>query len=216
MNLWHNVIHPITGHFRGRRGQFLRDNFPNIQSAKICDLGGSRHFWEKLGIEVPPYNITIYNVSESETSAFTDAYDIKVVIYDGKRIPVPDNAFDLLMCNSVIEHVPPDLRLGLAKEMRRVARQLFLQTPARSFVIEPHFIMPFVHWLPRSLGYQLIKISPWRLLARPSAAEIHDYWWGTKLLNRRELEQLFPEANITSEGVLGLTKSYYVVSKKPA
>jgi hypothetical protein len=97
---------------------------------------------------------------------------IPIVIYDGRHIPVPDKHFDLLVCNSVLEHVPPDQRAALAREMRRVAKAVFCQTPAYSFPLEPHFIMPFVHWLPRQLGYQLIKLSPWRILSRPSAATI--------------------------------------------
>jgi len=212
MTIWSNFIHPITQHFRKGRGKFIAANFPDILSARICDLGGSRHFWEKLALPVRPENITIYNISADEAHSMSGADGgIPIVIYDGRHIPVPDKHFDLLVCNSVLEHVPPDQRAALAKEMRRVAKAVFCQTPAYSFPLEPHFIMPFVHWLPRQLGYQLIKLSPWRILSRPSAATIRSYWWDTKLLGRRELQALFPEAAISSERVLGLTKSYYVV-----
>ena len=74
--------------------------------------------------------------------------------------------------------------------------------------------MPFVHWLPRALGFQLIKFSPWRLLSRPNAATLHEYWWGTRLLGRGELQALFPDARIVPERVLGLSKSYYVLETK--
>lgn len=212
MTSWKQVIHPITRYFRQRRGRFLLEQFPDLRTARICDLGGSRHFWEKLDLDVPRRNITIYNVSTDETEGTVDGHDgIPVVLYDGKRIPVDDSHFDILICNSVLEHVPPDERAGLATEMRRVARGVFCQTPARSFPFEPHFLMPFVHWLPRGLGYRLIKISPWRILSRPSPATIRSYWWDTTLLSRREVERLFPDAAIHSERVIGLTKSYYVV-----
>ena len=44
-----------------------------------------------------------------------------------------------------MEHVPPAERKALGKEMARVAKEVFCQTPARTFPLEPHFIMPFVH-----------------------------------------------------------------------
>jgi hypothetical protein len=221
VSLWHRVIHPITRHFRKQRGQFMLRAFPAIATLRICDLGGSRHFWDKLGLDVPRQHITIYNISSGETQGVNAKAaqaaptladgDIQVLIYDGQHIPVADQHFDLLVCNSVLEHVPPAQRAALVLEMRRVAKAVFCQTPARSFPIEPHFLMPFVHWLPRGLGYQLIKLSPWRLLARPSAADIHEYWWGTQLLGRAEVEQLFPAALVQAETLLGLAKSFYVV-----
>jgi SAM-dependent methyltransferase len=218
MSIWHRVIHPITHHFRQQRGQFIRAAFPHIATQRICDLGGSRHFWDKLGLAVPRQHITIYNISSGETQGMNAPAgppladgDIQVLIYDGQHLPVPDKHFDLLVCNSVLEHVPPAQRPALAREMRRVAKSIFCQTPARSFPIEPHFLMPFVHWLPRGLGFQLIKISPWRLLSRPSPQTMDEYWWGTQLLSEREVAALFPNARVQPERLLGLTKSYYVV-----
>lgn len=214
MSLWHRVIHPVTQHFRRRRGKFLLEEFPDILKLKICDLGGSQHFWDKLGLDVPCDQITIYNISAAETQGVDLAghQRIRVLIYDGKHIPESDATFDLLICNSVLEHVPPAQRAALAIEMQRVAKSVFCQTPAQSFPVEPHFLMPFVHWLPRGLGFQLIKLSPWRLLARPDLATIKAYWWGTRLLSRDELQTLFPGARIVAERALGLTKSYYVIA----
>ena len=213
MTLWHRIIHPITQHFRRKRGQFLLARFPAIRGLRICDLGGSQHFWDKLGLGVPHENITIFNISSAETQGMTAAGDagIRVLIYDGHTIPAADQSFDLLVCNSVLEHVPPQDRAALVKEMRRVAKALFCQTPAWSFPVEPHFLLPFVHWLPRSLGYQLIKLSPWRLLSRPNQAVMQEYWWGTQLLKRAELQALFPGLPVEDERALGLAKSYYVV-----
>jgi len=214
VSLWHRVIHPITQHFRRGRGRFLDAQFPDIRRMRICDLGGSRHFWDKLNLDVPRQNITIYNISSDETQGVDAAEPdgIKVVLYDGQRLPVGDSSFDLLVCNSVLEHVPPKERTALVAEMHRVSRQVFCQTPARSFPLEPHFLMPFVHWLPRRVGFVLAHVSPWRLLSRPNAETIREYWWGTQLLDQEEIARLFPRASIESERFLGLVKSYYVVS----
>lgn len=217
MKLWHKFIHPVTNYFRRQRGELLQSIFPDVAAWCICDLGGSKHFWEKLAIKgLPLSHVTIYNISANETQISRpaeEAHDaIEVVIYDGKKIPVADDQFDLLVCNSVLEHVPPEQRAKLVAEMRRVARHIFIQTPAHSFPLEPHFIMPFVHWLPRRVGYWLIHVSPWRLLSRPTAETIADYWWNTRLLTMRELKILFPNEAIRRERIFGITKSYYVIS----
>jgi len=209
---WLNFIHPVTGLFRKRRGVFMRAQFPDIESMHVCDLGGSIHFWQKVGIRLPPDQLTILNIDEYVAGAIPgQEVPYKVVVYDGKHIPFPDGQFDLLVCNSVIEHVPPGERAQLAREMTRVARRIFCQTPAYSFPVEPHFVMPALHWLPKSIAYWLVLVSPWRILARPNREQIHSYFYGTNLLRKRELQALFPEGRISEERFLGLAKSYYVV-----
>ena len=42
-----------------------------------------------------------------------------------------------------IEHLPPDAREAYARELRRVGRRWFVQTPNRGFPIEPHALLPF-------------------------------------------------------------------------
>jgi len=216
LRLWHRVILPATAHFRARRGRFLLEHFPDIRRMRICDLGGSRHFWDNLGIDVPRENITIFNISEGETESVSGKKDdgIDFRIYDGKNIPAADDQFDLLVCNSVLEHVPTSERKALGKEMSRVARAVFCQTPAWSFPLEPHFIMPFVHWLPASVGFRLMQASPWRILSRPSAQVIREYFYGTKLLKEDELRGIFPGCVVHHEMAFGLVKSYMAVHRK--
>jgi hypothetical protein len=69
MKVWHWFIHSITSHFRRKRGRFLLGRFPNIHDYRICALGGSRHFWEKIGLNIPLDQITMYNVSYVETGS---------------------------------------------------------------------------------------------------------------------------------------------------
>lgn len=211
LRFWHGFIHPVLEHFRQKRGRVMLRLFPDIRTFKICDLGGSRHFWDALCIDgINRQNITIYNIASTETRSRNGGDEIKIVIYDGKTIPVPDKTFDLLVCNSVLEHVPPDQREGLAREMRRVSKRLFIQTPAFSFPIEPHFVMPFIHWMPLWLGYRLALVSPWRIMSKPDRNTINEYFFGTQLLGEKEIKRLFSLENVGREKVLGLTKSFYV------
>jgi SAM-dependent methyltransferase len=97
-------------------------------------------------------------------------------------LPFADGEFDLAYANSVIEHVPPARRAAFAAELRRVARGWYVQTPARSFPIEPHSLLPGAHWLTPPLRRRY-----WRLGAGGDPDEV-------ALLSRHELEALFGPA----------------------
>jgi SAM-dependent methyltransferase len=112
-----------------------------------------------------------------------------------QRLPFDDGAFDLAYSSSVIEHVEPERRAAFAAEIRRVARGFFVQTPAWSFPIEPHALLPFAHWLAPTL-----RRPYWRLGAAGS-------WEDIDLLRRAELAALFGEP-ILAERFGGLVKSW--------
>jgi SAM-dependent methyltransferase len=117
-----------------------------------------------------------------------------------KGLPFADGEFDLAYCSSVIEHVAPADRPAFAAEVRRVARGWFVQTPAYSFPIEPHALLPFAHWLPAGL-----RRPYWRLGAAGA-------WEDISLLRRGELSKLFPGSTIHAEKLVGLTKSWVAIS----
>ncbi len=113
------------------------------------------------------------------------------------RLPFEDDAFELACASSVIEHIAPEKRAAFAAELRRVARGWYVQTPARSFPIEPHALLPFAHWLPAGPRRRY-----WRLGAM-------GHWEDIRLLGRRELEALFGPAR--PERVGPLVKSWVCV-----
>jgi len=115
-------------------------------------------------------------------------------------LPFADGEFDLSYCSSVIEHVAPARRAAFAAELKRVGRGWFVQTPARTFPIEPHSLLPAAHWLPVSMRQRY-----WRLGAAREWEEI-------ELLSRAELEALFGPAR--AERVGPLTKSWVSVSPR--
>ena len=115
------------------------------------------------------------------------------------RLPFEDGAFDLAYCSSVIEHVEPSRRARFAAELRRVARGWYVQTPAFSFPVEPHALLPFAHWLPASL-----RRPYWRL-------GVAGEWEDIRLLRRGEMAALF--GNPLAERIGPLAKSWVSVSR---
>ncbi|WLE98596.1 MAG: methyltransferase domain-containing protein [Candidatus Electrothrix communis] len=212
--LWHSFIHPITSYFRKKRGRYLKQQYPFIEKYRICDVGGSSHFWEKTGLNIDTEKITIYNVSLSETNPVKKDNKIKTIIYDGKNIPELSKSYDLVICNSVIEHVPKEQRQKLIEELYRVGERVFVQTPAYEFFLEPHFIMPFIHWLPRKIGRLFVKLSPWRILTLATNVKAEKYFWEIELLAYSDMRKLFSTGEICREKFLGFTKSYLVSCKR--
>ena len=112
-------------------------------------------------------------------------------------LPFADGEFELVYCSSVIEHVPPARRTAFAREIRRVGRGWFVQTPAWGFPLEPHALLPLAHWLPAGLRRRY-----WRFGA---AGE----WEEISLLRRIEIEALFGPS--LPERVGPLTKSWVCI-----
>lgn len=114
------------------------------------------------------------------------------------RLPFDDDAFDLAYSSSVIEHLDPARRAAFAAEIQRVARGFYVQTPAYSFPVEPHALLPFAHWLPPA-----VRRPYWRLGAAGG-------WEDIALLRRGELAALF-DGEIVAERLAGLVKSWIAV-----
>ena len=113
------------------------------------------------------------------------------------RLPFDDDEFDLAYSSSLVEHLAPERRPAFASELKRVARGWYVQTPAYSFPVEPHALLPFAHWLPVKL-----RRPYWRLGAA-------GHWEDIRLLRRREMAELFGPP--VAERMGPLTKSWVSV-----
>ena len=115
------------------------------------------------------------------------------------RLPFDDDAFDLVYSSSVVEHIPPERRAAFAREIRRVGRGWWVQTPAFSFPVEPHALLPVAHWLPPRLRRRY-----WRL-------GVAGAWEEIALLRRAEMASLFGDP--VPERLGPLTKSWISVRR---
>jgi len=72
---------------------------------------------------------------------------------EGTRLPFADSAFDVVISNHVIEHVGlADEQKHHLAELRRVMAEGavgYLAVPNRWMIVEPHYRVAFLSWLPR-------------------------------------------------------------------
>jgi SAM-dependent methyltransferase len=184
--------------FRPRRIRKMLARSGLTASTTVLDVGGTDHFWAHSAVQP---ELTILNIAPFD-------YDGRKVVGDGCRLPFVTDAFDFVISNSVIEHVPD--HQAFAREIARVGKRYYVQTPNKWFPIEPHLMTPLIHLLPRSWQYRCIRFSLWSLVAKPTVAEQAEHLDTTHLITPRGMMQLFPGAEMERERFLGLTKSMAV------
>jgi Methyltransferase domain len=207
----HRVYKVFQDYFRPRRKRAFMTLFPEVTSgASVVDIGGTSGWWRE---DFPKgINISIVNIDDDHRDNVIES-GFKFYMADGRKLPFADGEFDLSFSNSVIEHVG-DLgdQRRFAMEALRCGKKLYLQTPAKWFPVEPHMMTVFIQWLPFGLARRLVRyLSLWGLVAKPSQKQIDQMLLTTRLMTKRELQQIFPGARIMEEKFLGLTKSFIVI-----
>jgi ubiquinone/menaquinone biosynthesis C-methylase UbiE len=172
------------------------------ESTRIIDVGGYEFNWTL--IDAKPL-VLFVNVENEEWTKGR----FKKVQGDGRCLSFADNSFDIAYSNSVVEHVGNwNDQIAFANEIRRVARQYYVQTPNKWFFVEPHLITIFIHFLPFSITRKLVRwLSLWGWIVKPGQADIDQFLKSIRLLSKKDMRMLFPDANFIEERFLGLTKS---------
>jgi hypothetical protein len=174
----------------------------------VLDVGGTPYNWEQIGARFP---ITLLNTEPLAVDGLGAHYTL--VQGSGTQLDFADRSFDIAFSNSVIEHVGSlDAQRAFAEELRRVGRQVWVQTPARSFFFEPHLLAPFIHFLPLSWQRRLVRnFSLWGWITRPSQASVDQTLGGLRLLDYATFRSLFPDCEIRRERFVGFTKAFVAV-----
>lgn len=222
MGLFHHYIadnrNPASLASRMRRRRFalfraLLEQPPRAQ--RILDVGGTVGFWEAMQALSPDVSVTLLNLQPS-SQALPPGFH--AVSGDARAMrEFRDGEFDLVFSNSVIEHVGTlDDQLRMADEVRRVGKRYFVQTPNRYFPIEPHFLLPYFQFYPRTLQVELTRHFALGWYAKiPNRERALAHVQGHRLLSEREMQRLFPDAQIHRERIAGLTKSLLAIGPRP-
>lgn len=205
----------LGARFRRRRMRLLARLFGIQPDWLVLDVGGTPAIWDHCPVRP---RLVLLNTPRARESV---PPGILYVDGDGTSLPFPDQCFDLVFSNSVIEHLGSSEAMErFAAEIRRTGRRYFVQTPDAACPLEPHLYTPFLHWLPRPARCALApRFSLWSLLARvpPDQRDFYIRHWleEVRLLRAGDLQRLFPEARLLRERFLGLPKSLIAVHGAP-
>jgi len=133
-----------------------------VKRARCLDLGSSeghisnfmaQYFGKVIGVDTDQPAI--------ETAAGRSKEDKAVFVCgSGLDAPFRDHSFDVVICNQIYEHVPdPD------KMMEQIGRILkkdgicFFGAGNRFKIMEGHYFLPFLSWLPKPLADRYLRIA---------------------------------------------------------
>jgi hypothetical protein len=205
------IHHKVFILFRRRRMKTFFTLFSPTDQTQVLDIGGAPNTWLNESRDDARFTVTLVNLRYPDSRLADDRFI--PLSGDATDLPFADTSFDIAFSNSVIEHMTTwERQQAFAREARRVAGKLWIQTPARSFPLEPHLLAPYFQYLPRGLQARLARhFTLWGLLTKPSPERVEEMLSDIRLLTYREMKQLFPDCRILRERILGLTKSYVAV-----
>ena len=132
-----------------------------LAGASVLDIGtGSGVIAASLAERVGPEG-RVVSVDPVDQRVATEGYEF-VQVAD-TTLPFEPGAFDLVVSNHVLDHVGgmPEKRHHL-EEIRRVLRPggaCYLAVANRWVLVEPHFRLPFLSWLPAGLRTPYVRLA---------------------------------------------------------
>ena len=197
---------------REKRFARFRELIANLpKPVRVLDVGGTNEFWKSRGFaDSEDFEVTLIN-QQPEQQLYKNIIPLKGDATDLGQFE--DASFGVVFSNSVIEHLfTKENQQAMAREIDRVGRSFWVQTPNYWFPIEPHFHFFGWQWLPLSWRVAIIrrKRCGWRgrtkdpKRARALVEEV-------RLMTRGELEACFPGARMEPERLMGLTKSWIAI-----
>jgi hypothetical protein len=193
----------FTARSRGQRFERFMELMAPSATDLVLDVGVTDTAWRSsnpLEAAYPwPDRITAVGLEEMPT--FRRLFPaVRFVAADGRSLPFADGTFDIGYSNAVIEHVGTlaDQR-QFVDELLRTCRRVFISTPNSRFPVDPHTLLPFVHWLPRRIRHAILRATG-------------NGRWASELALRPispgELRSMFPRearVRIVRQRFLGLT-----------
>ncbi len=195
--------------------RFIETVSQEYDCVNIIDVGGTEKYWNIVPQQyLEEHNVKITIVNLPRFKLPKDHGLFTFVHADGCNLTdFGSNSFHIAHSNSVIEHVGDWRRMvQFSNEFKRVAQKYFIQTPNYWFPIEPHCMIPFFHWLPKPIRIWLVmnfSLGHWRKATSiDNAVRIVE---NIRLLNRKMFQELFKDAEVRTERLILMPKSFIAI-----
>lgn len=97
---------------------------------------------------------------DMDTKLGSPSENVSFLRADAENLPFQDGTFDVVICNHVYEHT--DDASALLSEIHRIMHDggaCYFAGPNKFELIEPHYGLPFLSWLPRPLADRYMRIT---------------------------------------------------------
>jgi SAM-dependent methyltransferase len=163
--------------------------------------GGIAHYFATH----PGLKCKVEAVDTTDNRLLRDGFSFRQV--SDVYLPFPDESFDVVISNHVIEHVgkSPEQKRHLM-ELKRVLRhdgRIYLAVPNRWMLVEPHYQLAFLSWLPSTWRTPYLR---WR-----GSGNCYD----CEPLALRELEKLAQDAGLEACNVTVAAMRLFFEIEKP-
>jgi SAM-dependent methyltransferase len=176
----HAILNENSRGFKAKKIEALVHKYAHFCMRAMLEVGSGSGFiaqyFSRMG----------YGESGTHTVDVVDERQIKeefqFELVKGTKLPYADETFDFIISNHVIEHVGSyEDQVSHISEIYRCLEPggvLYFAVPNRWGIIEPHYRLPFLSWLPESWSSAYV-----RFVGRYS-------YYDCRLLSRRDAENL--------------------------
>jgi SAM-dependent methyltransferase len=129
--------------------------------AALLDIGTGSGWIAHYFASHPRHRLRVAAVDARDERVAKDGYAFQQVA--GTALPFPDASFDVVLSNHVIEHVGGEaeqlVHLAEARRVLRPGGTLYLAVPNRWSLVEPHYRLPLLSWLPAGLASAWVRAT---------------------------------------------------------
>lgn len=120
-----------------------------------CGSGFISEYFAKNGFS------KVHAVDVADERKIKNGFEFQLVV--GTQLPFGDDYFDFVISNHVIEHVGSlERQIDHLKEIYRTMKPggiLYFAVPNRWRLIEPHYRLPLLSWLPAGLASSYVQLT---------------------------------------------------------
>lgn len=129
-----------------------------LKEKKVLEVGTGAGY---IAHAISKYAKSVDSVDIVDDRKVKEGYKQKIV--PDERLPYDDGQFDVVITNHVLEHVPDQEKH--MSEMTRVLKKggiIYLASPNKWWLTDPHYKLPFISWLPRPLAGKYLLLAKGR------------------------------------------------------
>ncbi|TGM11971.1 class I SAM-dependent methyltransferase [Leptospira selangorensis] len=154
----HTLLDEDSRYKKAKKIHAIINNFDEIKNNTFLEVGTGSGFiaayFTNFFLEVNSVDVRDQRQTQK---------DIRFRQIDGTKLPFPDNYFDLVVSNHVIEHVGNrESQIEHLKEIFRVMKKegiFYLAFPNKWRLIEPHYKLPLLSWFSSFYSDLYVRLS---------------------------------------------------------